>query len=62
MKNLANYLKNVRAELGHVVWPSRKTALSHTLLVVVLSAFTALLIAVLDYLFTSVVSGFVTGF
>lgn len=62
MKQFASYLKNVRAELGHVVWPSRKTAVAHTLLVVALSALTALLIAVLDYLLTGVVGSFVTGF
>lgn len=62
MKNFTNYLKNVRTELGHVVWPTRKTALTHTLLVVLLSALTALIIAVLDYLFTGAVGFFVTGF
>jgi preprotein translocase SecE subunit len=62
MKQLASYLKNVRAELGHVVWPSRKTAASHTILIVLLSAFTAVFIALLDYALTGVVGSFVTGF
>jgi preprotein translocase subunit SecE len=44
------------------VWPSRKTAISHTFLIALLSALTALLIALLDYALTSLVGGFVTGF
>jgi preprotein translocase subunit SecE len=61
MKQFFTYLKNVRAELGHVVWPSRKTALSHTVLVVLLSALVALVIALLDYILTGAVGIFVTG-
>ncbi len=53
MKSFINYLKNVRVELQHVVWPTRKTALIHTGLVILLSAFAALYIGVLDYLLTS---------
>jgi preprotein translocase SecE subunit len=50
---LFTYLKNVRAELQHVVWPSTKQALTHTGIVILLSAIAALIIALLDYLFTS---------
>ncbi len=53
MNSLITYLKNVKAELTHVVWPSRKTALMHTGLIVLLSAFTAVFIGVLDYALTS---------
>lgn len=59
---LFTYLKNVRAELGHVVWPSRKTALSHTLLIILLSVFIAVFVALLDYIFTGVVGRLITGF
>lgn len=55
------YLKNVRGELSHVVWPSRKSAISHTILILVLSAFAAIMIAFLDYVFTGVVGRFITG-
>jgi preprotein translocase SecE subunit len=60
MKNLISYLKNVKAELTHVVWPSRKVVLGHTILIVLLSAFTAVFIGVLDYLLTSGVGLIIT--
>jgi preprotein translocase SecE subunit len=53
MASLITYLKNVRAELAHVVWPKRKTALAHTLLIILISAFTAVFIGLLDYALTS---------
>lgn len=53
MHNFISYLKNVRAELRHVVWPSTKQALIHTSLIIVVSVFAALYIGLLDYLFTS---------
>lgn len=53
MNNLISYLKNVRAELTHVVWPKRNTAMMHTGLIILLSAITAVFIGVLDYVLTS---------
>jgi preprotein translocase SecE subunit len=62
MKNFLTYLKNVKGELTHVVWPSKKTAVSHTLLIILLSAIAAVFIAFLDYVFTGVVGRLITGF
>ncbi len=56
MKAFATYLKNVRAEMAHVVWPDRKQAVLHTVLIILISALLAIVIAVLDYAFTGVVS------
>jgi preprotein translocase SecE subunit len=50
------YLKHVRAELSHVVWPDTRTAVAHTLLLIGIGAFTAAFLAVLDYAFTHGVS------
>ncbi len=55
MSSFITYLKNVRAELKHVVWPNPKTALAHTILIILISAFTAVFIGVLDYLLTNLV-------
>jgi len=55
MKNFFSYLKNVRGELAHVVWPKPRQALMHTLLILIISAFVAVFIGVLDYLLTSLV-------
>ncbi len=54
--NFFTYLKNVRAEMSHVVWPDRTQGIWHTVLIIVISAGLALLIAGLDYVFTGVVS------
>ena len=58
MKSLITYLKNVRAEFVHVTWPSRREAIGHTLIVVLITAITALLAAALDALFAGVLRNF----
>lgn len=56
MNSIISYLKNVRAELTHVVWPNPRIAAGHVVLIVLISVFTAVFIAGLDYAFTHVVS------
>jgi preprotein translocase subunit SecE len=56
MNAFVTYLKHVRAELTHVVWPPRMQAVYHTIIIIVISAVLALAIAGLDYLFTQVVA------
>lgn len=55
------YLKHVREEFTHIVWPSNRTALAHTLVVVFIAAAIALLVALLDYVFGGVVSRIIGG-
>ncbi|MFZ1075483.1 MAG: preprotein translocase subunit SecE [Minisyncoccia bacterium] len=50
------YLKHVREEFAHIVWPSNRTAISHTLVVIFIAAVIALLVAFVDYAFGLVVS------
>ncbi len=45
------YLKHVREEFTHIVWPSNRTAIAHTLVVVFLAAVIAIMVALLDYVF-----------
>ncbi len=61
MNSLTSYLRNVRTELTHVVWPTPRMAAILTALVIIISALVALLIAGLDYGFTSLVNYVVTG-
>ena len=61
MTSLITYLKNVRAEMKHVVWPPRNQAIVHTILIILISAGVALAIAGLDYVFTGVVNRLITG-
>lgn len=56
MNAFVSYLKNVRAELTHVVWPPRAQAAWHTVIIIVISALVALAITGLDYIFTNVVA------
>jgi preprotein translocase subunit SecE len=56
MNALTTYLQNVRAEMTHVVWPTPRLAVTYTVIIIVVSAIVALLIAGLDYGFTSVVN------
>jgi preprotein translocase SecE subunit len=55
MNSLVTYLKNVRVELDHVVWPRPKTALIHVGLIVLVTVIAALIIAGLDYGFSKAV-------
>lgn len=50
------YLKHVREEFTHIVWPSNRTALSHTLVVIFIALTIALFVGLLDYAFGLVVS------
>ncbi len=48
---LGEYIKETRAELKHVSWPTRRQAIIFTALVIVLSIGLALVLGVFDYLF-----------
>ncbi len=50
------YLKHVREEFTHIVWPSNRTALSHTFVVIFIAITIALLVGLLDYVFSLGVS------
>jgi preprotein translocase subunit SecE len=45
------YLKETRAELKKVNWPSRQEATNLTLIVIAVTTFMALLLSLLDYIF-----------
>ncbi len=48
---IVRYFKEVRAELGKVVWPSRRNALNLTAIVLAVTASMSILMGVLDWLF-----------
>jgi len=53
MSKLIEYLKETRAELKHVAWPSRKQAIVYTVVVIIISLITAAYLGAFDYIFTS---------
>ena len=46
------YLKETRAELKKVNWPSRQEATNLTLIVIAVTTFMALLLGLIDYIFS----------
>lgn len=62
MKAFISYLKNVRVELKHVVWPSQRQAIGHVVLIILICAFATVLIAGLDYVFTQGASALINSY
>ena len=54
--SLITYLKHVRDEFAHIVWPSRATALAHTLVVIFIAIAIEALVGILDGVFSAFVS------
>jgi len=48
-----NYLKDVRAELKHVTWPSRTLIVLYTVVVILVSVGVAIYLGLWDYLFSA---------
>jgi len=59
MKRFIQYIKDTRAELVHVKWPTRREAMSFTLLVILVSILTSVLLGFFDYLLSLVIQKFV---
>jgi preprotein translocase subunit SecE len=55
---MINFLREVKGEMKHVNWPTRKQTIIYSLLVVVLSLFVAAYVGAFDYLFTLIVEQF----
>lgn len=52
MSKFTDYLKDTKAELKHVLWPTRAQAFYYTLIVVVLSVLVAYFLGVFDFIFS----------
>lgn len=52
MKAFIQYLRDVRAELTHVAWPTTPQAIGFTGLVIGISVIVALLLGASDFVFT----------
>jgi preprotein translocase SecE subunit len=59
MSKLTQYLRDTRAELAYVKWPSRSQAIGFTLLVIVISIATAFLLGFFDYVLSLIIQKFV---
>ena len=56
---IIRYIKETKAELSHVTWPSRSQTIIYTSLIIVISLFVSAYLGVFDALFTSFVKLFV---
>lgn len=46
-----NYLRDTRAELRHVTWPTKSEAINYTIIVIAISIGTGVLLGLLDFVF-----------
>jgi len=59
MSKLGEYLKETKAELKHVSWPSKNQAVLFTVIVVVFSLVVAFFLGAFDFIFTMGVKLFI---
>lgn len=50
--NIFNFFKEVKEELGKVVWPTREQTIRYTILVIVVTVAVGLVLGGLDYILT----------
>lgn len=59
MDRFIQYVRDTKAELVHVKWPSRKETLAFTLMVIGVSVVISLLLGFFDYLLSLIIKKFV---
>jgi preprotein translocase subunit SecE len=59
MSALIQYLRETRAELDHITWPTRKQTLIFTVLVVLFSVFVGVYLGLLDFGFARLLDMYV---
>jgi preprotein translocase subunit SecE len=52
VKDVINYLKEVRVELSKITWPKKDQVIKLTLIVFIISGIVAIYLGVLDFSFT----------
>ena len=57
---IINYVKETRGELKHVSWPTKKQAVTYTVVVILLSLGIALYLGLFDYIFSQGVKYLIT--
>ena len=59
MNTFINYLKETRAEMVHVSWPTRKQAIVFTAIVIIVSVLTSVFLGFFDYVFSLILQKFI---
>ena len=53
---ITEYIKQTRSEMSHVTWPSRQQTIRFTSLVIVVSAVTAVILGIADFVFSKLLT------
>jgi len=59
MDRFINYLRDTKAELTHVSWPTQKQAVVYTALVIAVSIVVSLFLGLFDFLFAQALNWFI---
>ncbi len=59
MNSFINYLKDTKAELKHISWPTKDQTIAYTLLVLAISLFVAVLLGAFDAVFKKALELFI---
>ena len=60
MSKITEYFQETKAELKHVIWPSRSQTLYYTLIVVILSVVISYYLGIFDFIFSQVLQKIIT--
>jgi preprotein translocase subunit SecE len=52
MSKITEYFKDTKAELKHVIWPSKSQTFYYTLIVIILSVLVAYYLGIFDFIFS----------
>ena len=53
MSKITEYFKDTKAELKHVIWPSKNQTFYYTLIVIILSVVIAYYLGIFDFIFST---------
>lgn len=59
MKQIIQFVREAKAELMKVNWPTKKQTMNYTILVIVVSALVAAFLGGLDYVFSLILKKFI---
>jgi preprotein translocase subunit SecE len=54
-----DYLRDTKAELRHVSWPTQKQAINYTIIVLIISIGTGVFLGILDFGFAEILKRFI---
>ncbi len=56
---IINYLRDTKAELRHVTWPTKQETVNYTIIVLLISIGTGIFLGILDFVFRAALGRFI---